>query len=74
MNERDKQLWMLVTGVMLLCLIALTFTSRKPWYLVTLNEKGEMNFQFPTEYDCQKAKAYVDSGSVYLLTKCVEGK
>lgn len=74
MQDRDKQIWLLVTGILLLSTILLTLTSRKPWYLMTLNEKGERYYQFPTEQDCLEAKAYVDMTSVYLLTKCSRAK
>lgn len=74
MKERDKQIWMLAIGVLFLSLIALTFTTRKPWYLMTLGIKGQASYQFPTELDCKKAKEWVDGSGVYLLTKCVEGK
>lgn len=74
MNDRERQIWMLAIGCLFLALIALTFTSRKPWYLITLGVSGVKEYQFPTEQDCKKAKAYVDSAELYLLTQCSEGK
>lgn len=74
MDNRDKQLWMLVMGMMFLCLIALTFTARKPWYLHTLGSTGVQSFQFPTQQDCEKAKSHVDSEGLFVLTQCEVGK